>query len=64
MFASDRMDHLCVPSIICKIFVLIKPVWYFLPHSGQRTSVKYAEAAWITQSQGGTVLYKSPAFFH
>ena len=37
-------------------------VWFVLGHSGQRTSVKCAEAAW-NNKVGGKVHLKSPAFF-
>ena len=37
-------------------------VWFVLGHSGQRTSVKCAEAAWNYKA-GGIVHLKSPAFF-
>ena len=37
-------------------------VWFVLGHSGQRTSVKCAEAAWNYKS-GGVVHLKSPAGF-
>ena len=36
-------------------------VWFVLGHSGQRTSVKCAEAAWNYKA-GGIVHLKSPAF--
>ena len=37
-------------------------VWFTLGHSGQRTYVKCAEAAWNNKG-GGVVHLKSPAFF-
>ena len=37
-------------------------VWFVLGYSGQRTSVKYAEAAWNYKA-GGIVHLISPAFF-
>ena len=37
-------------------------VWFVLGHSGQRTSVKCAEAAWNYKS-GGVVHLKSSAVF-
>ena len=37
-------------------------VWFILGHSGQRTSVKCAEAEWNYKA-GGIVHLKSPAVF-
>ena len=34
-----------------------KIVWYFLGHNGWLTSVKSAEAVWITKSGGHSALY-------
>ena len=56
---SRVQRNLRLQQPLIKWFIMI---WFILGHSGQRTSVKCAEAAWNNKA-GGAVHLKSLAFF-
>ena len=59
-YGLNRVQHLLwSQQSIIKLFLMI---WFSLDHSGQRTSVECAEAAWNNKA-GGVVHLESPAVF-